>query len=55
MQLEQVRDAADIEAVNFEQSILGKRMGRKRKAPSDEEVGIKLSSNNFSLNNNLLS
>lgn len=37
MQLEQVRDAADIDAPSFEQSILGKRMSRKRKAPPDDE------------------
>ncbi|XP_046435735.1 double-strand-break repair protein rad21 homolog [Neodiprion fabricii] len=38
MQLEQVRDAADMDVTNFEQSMLGKRMSRKRKAPSDEEL-----------------
>lgn len=38
MPLEQVRDAAETEATSFEQSILNKRMSRKRKAPHDEEV-----------------
>ncbi|XP_020706770.1 double-strand-break repair protein rad21 homolog isoform X2 [Athalia rosae] len=37
MQLEQMRDAADMEPASFDQSIIGKRMSRKRKAPADEE------------------
>lgn len=40
MPLEQMRDAPEIETSNYEQSIiLNKRMGRKRKAPQDDEVG----------------
>ncbi|XP_043286205.1 double-strand-break repair protein rad21 homolog [Venturia canescens] len=38
--LEQVRDAPDAELGPFEQSLLAKRMGRKRKAPDDEQPGI---------------
>lgn len=41
LQLEQVRDAAD-EVATFEQSLLGKRMGRKRKAQPEEEVSAKM-------------
>ncbi|XP_015590228.1 double-strand-break repair protein rad21 homolog isoform X2 [Cephus cinctus] len=35
--LEQMRDAAETDVPSFEPSILGKRMGRKRKAPAEEE------------------
>lgn len=38
MPLEQMRDAPEAETSNYEQSILNKRMGRKRKAPQDDEV-----------------
>lgn len=41
MPLEQMRDAPEAEASNYEQSILNKRMGRKRKAPQDDEVSCK--------------
>jgi len=37
MSLEQMRDAPEVE-VSYEQSILNKRTGRKRKAPQDDEV-----------------
>ena len=37
MPLEQMREAGEPEAA-FEQSVIGKRTGRKRKAPADEEV-----------------
>ncbi|XP_011636688.1 double-strand-break repair protein rad21 homolog [Pogonomyrmex barbatus] len=37
MSLEQMRDAPEVEA-SFEQSILNKRTGRKRKAPQDDEI-----------------
>ncbi|XP_077258725.1 RAD21 cohesin complex component verthandi [Temnothorax americanus] len=37
MSLEQMRDAPEAE-VSFEQSILNKRTGRKRKAPLDDEI-----------------
>lgn len=37
MPLEQMREAGEPE-LNFEQSFLGKRAGRKRKAPADEEI-----------------
>lgn len=36
MSLEQMREPAEPDA--YEQSILSKRMSRKRKAPADEEV-----------------
>lgn len=38
MSLEQMRDAPEVEPSSFEQSILNKRTGRKRKAPQDDEV-----------------
>ncbi|XP_024871278.1 double-strand-break repair protein rad21 homolog [Temnothorax curvispinosus] len=38
MSLEQMRDAPDAEMSSFEQSILNKRTGRKRKAPLDDEI-----------------
>lgn len=41
MPLEQMRDAQEAETSTYEQSILSKRMGRKRKAPQDDEVSHK--------------
>lgn len=41
MPLEQMRDAPEVETSTYEQSILNKRMGRKRKAPQDDEVRYK--------------
>ncbi|KAG7213135.1 hypothetical protein KM043_002451 [Ampulex compressa] len=38
MPLEQMRDASEAEISTYEQSILSKRMGRKRKAPQEEEI-----------------
>lgn len=39
MPLEQMRDAPEVaEASSFEQNVLNKRTGRKRKAPQDDEV-----------------
>jgi len=38
MSLEQMRDAPEVEVSSYEQSILNKRTGRKRKAPQDDEV-----------------
>jgi len=38
MSLEQMRDAPEAEVASFEQSLLNKRTGRKRKAPQDDEV-----------------
>lgn len=38
MSLEQMRDAPEVEPSSYEQSILNKRTGRKRKAPQDDEV-----------------
>ena len=38
MSLEQMRDAPEAEVTSFEQSLLNKRTGRKRKAPQDDEV-----------------
>ncbi|KAL0126584.1 hypothetical protein PUN28_005146 [Cardiocondyla obscurior] len=38
MSLEQMRDAPEPEVSSFEQSILTKRTGRKRKAPLDDEI-----------------
>lgn len=40
MSLEQMRDAPE-EVSSYEQSILNKRTGRKRKAPQDDEVSRK--------------
>lgn len=40
MSLEQMRDAPE-EVSSYEQSILNKRTGRKRKAPLDDEVSDK--------------
>lgn len=41
MSLEQMRDAPEVEVSSYEQSILNKRTGRKRKAPLDDEVSHK--------------
>lgn len=41
MSLEQMRDAPEVEVSSYEQSILNKRTGRKRKAPQDDEVSHK--------------
>lgn len=41
MPLEQMRDAPEVETSTYEQSILNKRMGRKRKAAQDDEVRSK--------------
>lgn len=41
MSLEQMRDAPEVEVSSYEQSILNKRTGRKRKAPLDDEVSYK--------------
>jgi len=38
MSLEQMRDAPEVEVSSYEQSIVNKRTGRKRKAPQDDEV-----------------
>ncbi|XP_011061140.1 PREDICTED: double-strand-break repair protein rad21 homolog [Acromyrmex echinatior] len=38
MSLEQMRDAPEAEVASFEQSLLNKRTGRKRKAPQDDEI-----------------
>lgn len=38
MSLEQMRDAPEVEPSSYEQSILNKRTGRKRKAPQDDEI-----------------
>lgn len=40
MSLEHIRDAPEVEASPYEQSI-NKRTGRKRKAPLDDEVSYK--------------
>jgi len=39
--LEQMRDAPEASETSYEQSILNKRTGRKRKAPQDDEVRCK--------------
>lgn len=41
MSLEQMRDAPEAEVASYEQSLLNKRTGRKRKAPQDDEVSHK--------------